>query len=37
VLYDVKLPEGNGVDFVKDIKPFYSSAELVCLQLIAGA
>src|SRR6478752_5667727 len=31
VLCDVKLPDGNGVDFVKDIRPFYPSAEIILL------
>jgi len=31
VLCDVKLPDGNGVDFVKNIKPFYPSAEIILL------
>jgi len=31
VLCDVKLPDGNGVDFVKYIKPNYPSAEIILL------
>ncbi|HEY6978450.1 MAG TPA: response regulator, partial [Chitinophagaceae bacterium] len=31
VLCDVKLPDGNGVDFVKDIKPIYPSVEIILL------
>jgi two-component system NtrC family response regulator len=31
VLCDVKLPDGNGVDFVKEIKPFCPSAEIILL------
>ncbi|HXL56580.1 MAG TPA: sigma-54 dependent transcriptional regulator, partial [Chitinophagaceae bacterium] len=31
ILCDVKLPDGNGVDFVKDIKPNYPSAEIILL------
>jgi two-component system, NtrC family, response regulator len=27
VLCDVKLPDGHGVDFVKEIKPHYPSVE----------
>jgi two-component system, NtrC family, response regulator len=31
VLCDVKLPDGNGVDFVKDIKTRFSSLEIILL------
>jgi two-component system, NtrC family, response regulator len=31
VLCDVKLPDGNGVDFVKEIKPFCPSTEIILL------
>ncbi len=31
VLCDVKLPDGNGVDFVKEIKPKYPSVEIILL------
>ena len=31
ILCDVKLPDGNGVDFVKEIKPKYSSVEIILL------
>jgi two-component system, NtrC family, response regulator len=31
VLCDVKLPDGNGVDFVKEIKPQYPSVEIILL------
>ncbi len=31
VLCDVKLPDGNGVDFVKEIKPRFSSVEFILL------
>lgn len=31
VLCDVKLPDGNGVDFVKTIKPLYPSIEIILL------
>src|SRR5665647_1808444 len=31
VLCDVKLPDGNGVDFVKAIKPQYPSVEIILL------
>jgi two-component system NtrC family response regulator len=31
VLCDVKLPDGNGVDFVKDIKSRHSSSEVILL------
>src|SRR5258708_7413837 len=31
VLCDVKLPDGNGVDFVKDIKSRYPSLEIILL------
>jgi two-component system, NtrC family, response regulator len=31
VLCDVKLPDGNGVDFVKKIKPIYPSTEIILL------
>ncbi len=31
VLCDVKLPDGNGVDFVKDIKPKYPSVEIILI------
>lgn len=31
VLCDVKLPDGNGVDFVKDIKARFSSLEIILL------
>ncbi|HEV3252059.1 MAG TPA: sigma-54 dependent transcriptional regulator [Puia sp.] len=31
VLCDVKLPDGNGVDFVKKIKPIYPSIEIILL------
>ena len=31
VLCDVKLPDGNGVDFVKMIKPLYPSVEIILL------
>lgn len=31
VLCDVKLPDGNGVDFVKEIKPKYPSLEIILL------
>ncbi len=31
VLCDVKLPDGNGVDFVKELKPKYPSLEIILL------
>ncbi len=31
ILCDVKLPDGNGVDFVKEIKPIYPSVEIILL------
>ena len=31
VLCDVKLPDGNGVDFVKEIKPGFPSVEIILL------
>ncbi|HNU87465.1 MAG TPA: sigma-54 dependent transcriptional regulator [Ferruginibacter sp.] len=31
ILCDVKLPDGNGVDFVKEIKPRYPSVEIILL------
>jgi len=31
VLCDVKLPDGNGVDFVKEVKPKYPSTEIILL------
>src|SRR5437868_4341846 len=31
VLCDVKLPDGNGVDFIAAIKPQYPSAEIILL------
>jgi DNA-binding NtrC family response regulator len=31
VLCDVKLPDGNGVDFIKSIKPKYPSVEIILL------
>lgn len=31
ILCDVKLPDGNGVDFVKEIKPKYPSVEIILL------
>ena len=31
ILCDVKLPDGNGVDFVREIKPKYPSAEIILL------
>jgi two-component system NtrC family response regulator len=31
LLCDVKLPDGNGVDFIKDIKPNYPSTEIILL------
>ncbi len=31
VLCDVKLPDGNGVDFVKEIKPKYPAIEIILL------
>ncbi|HXL57363.1 MAG TPA: response regulator [Chitinophagaceae bacterium] len=31
LLCDVKLPDGNGVDFIKEIKPAYSSTEIILL------
>ncbi len=31
VLCDVKLPDGNGVDFVKTIKPLHPSVEIILL------
>ena len=31
ILCDVKLPDGNGVDFVKEIKPKYPSGEIILL------
>jgi len=31
ILCDVKLPDGNGVDFVKEIKPKYPSIEIILL------
>ena len=31
ILCDVKLTDGNGVDFVNEIKPKYSSAEIILL------
>lgn len=31
VLCDVKLPDGNGVEFVKEIKPKYPSVEIILL------
>src|SRR6476660_9190191 len=31
VLCDVKLPDGNGVDFVKDMRPLYPTAEIILL------
>ena len=34
VLCDVKLPDGNGVDFVKEIKIKYPFIEIILLQLM---
>lgn len=31
VLCDVKLPDGNGVDFVKQVKPLYPQLEIILL------
>ncbi len=31
ILCDVKLPDGNGVDFVKEIKPRFPSTEIILL------
>lgn len=31
ILCDVKLPDGNGVDFVKEIKPKYPAVEIILL------
>src|SRR5438105_14652627 len=31
VLCDVKLPDGNGVDFVKDTRSIYPSTEIILL------
>ena len=31
ILCDVKLPDGNGVDFVKDIKTRHPAAEIILL------
>ena len=31
ILCDVKLPDGNGVDFVKQVKPKYPAIEIILL------
>jgi len=31
ILCDVKLPDGNGVDFVKEVKPKYPAVEIILL------
>ncbi len=31
ILCDVKLPDGNGVDFIKEVKPKYSDTEIILL------
>lgn len=31
VLCDVKLPDGNGVEFIRQVKPLYPSAEIILL------